>query len=148
MTALGICVVYQAQRPVVTVVAVGGSRDSPELEQSFDIKTGSTTLPDQVNDLVRALRSKIMGLSVEACVIRIADFTRTASNRQAPRNRLMIEGALTFACRDQAISNIHVLTGKDVGQALSMSKADAVAAGAALDVRRPDAASAALAGLN
>lgn len=85
---------------------------------------------------------------MEACVIQIANFTKASSSRQAPRHRLMIEGALTFACRDQAIPRIQILTGKDIGQALSISKADAVAAGAALDAKRQDAASAALAGLD
>ena len=128
-------------------VVLSGSRESPVVEHQFDVKAGTDGVPEQINDLVRALRSRIAGLGVERCVVRIADFSRTPNNKLAPRYRLMIEGALVFACRDQGVVHIQILPGKEVGAALSCSKEDALARGEQVDSKRREAASAAMAAL-
>jgi hypothetical protein len=148
VTALGICVVFQVGRPVVTGVAVSGVRDTPLVEQAFELKTSSTAIADQIDDLVRGLRSKLASMSVNRCVVKIADYSRIPNNKPAPRHRLMIEGALIFACRDQGIAEINVLNGKEVGAALSCSKEEAIAAGARLDDRKKEAAAAAIGALD
>jgi hypothetical protein len=147
MTALGISVSYQAAQPVVTGVVLAGARDALKIEHSFEIKTDTDDVPDQIDGLVRAVRSKINGLAIKSCVVRIADFARNPSNKPAPRHRLMIEGALVFAARDSGIGSVRILNGKDVGLALGTSKDDALGEAATIDAKRKEAVSAAIAGL-
>lgn len=147
MTALGISVGYQAGRPVATGVVLAGTRQAPAIEHSFEIKTAGGDVPEQIEGLVRAVRSKIAGLGVTSCIIRIADFSKTPSNKPAPRHRLMIEGALVFAARDSGIANVRILSGKDVGLALGVSKEDSLIQAAAVDGKKKEAVSAALVAL-
>ncbi|WP_344425067.1 hypothetical protein [Pseudonocardia ailaonensis] len=147
MGALGICIVYQVKRPVVTGVVLGGTSAEPAVEQVFELKSGSTAVAEQINDLVRALRSKLAGASIDRCVVKVADQSPKPSKLQAPRTRLMIEGALVFGCRDQGIVDIRIMNGRDIGLALGCSKDAAVKAGGDLAEKHAGACSAALAAL-
>lgn len=144
MIALGISVGYQATRPVVTGVVLSGSRNTPVIEHLFEVKTDTDDVPDQIEGLVRAVRSKITGLGIDGCVVRVADFSRSPSNKAAPRHRLMVEGALVFAVRDGGVAAVRIMNGKDVGQALGISKQEALSEAAAIEAKKSEAVSAAL----
>jgi hypothetical protein len=59
----------------------------------------------------------------------------------------MVEGALGYVCRDHKIQRVIYRNGKEVGEALGLSKADALSRGKALDSKRSVAAAAALTAL-
>lgn len=102
---------------------------------------------DQVEDLGRKLSSKLSALNPDAVVVCVADISPAGNRKAAPRHRLMIEGALGYVCRDHKIHQVTYRSGKEVGEALGLTKADALARGKALDPKRSAAAAAALTAL-
>jgi hypothetical protein len=120
---------------------------------SFDDFPGDNVpLPEQLHDGAEALRSRISSLAVERVVIRRADFSQGAGNREGTKLRLLLEGALTSAARSVVIDT-RIGTGKDTGAWFGSNKAGvdqaatSLLAAAGLPARYRDAASAALAGL-
>jgi hypothetical protein len=90
--------------------------------------------------------SKLTGIDASAIVIRIADRARIATQRPGPNNRLLLEGALAFVCRSK-IHQVMLRTGKEVGLSLGIPKSQAEVRGRELDPSAPEAAAAALSGL-
>lgn len=148
MLSLGICLAYQAKAPILTCVALTGTRSTAALEHAFDLKTSSDTPVEQLDDLARQVRSQLNSITPDRVVIRIADTSRTPNNSKAPRTRLMIEGAVAFAAREFVAGEVFFRSGKETGQALALSKDSAVTRGAEFDEKRKDAAAAALSGLD
>lgn len=148
MLSLGICVAYQAKAPILTCVALSGTRSTAILEHAFDLKTSSDTPVEQLDDLAKQVRSQLSSMTPDRVVIRIADTSKIPNKSKAPRTRLMIEGAIAFAAREFVAGDIFFRSGKEAGQALALSKESAVARGAELDDKRKDAAAAALSGLD
>lgn len=150
MTVLGLAVSFPASAkgsPVVCCVLLNGDRDHPTVADSFDLKTSSANIVDQVFDLAKALSSKLAGLDVETIRIRVADTAPAATRRIGPKHRLMIEGGLVLVCRQKVPNDVKVRSGKELGEDLGIRKDEAINRGKALDVKRQDAAAAALAGL-
>lgn len=115
--------------------------------ESCEIKTAAKEIVAQITDLGRKFQSKLSGYKPEAVVLRIADIPTQASRTAGPRHRLMIEGALTYGCNEQTVQDVTLCTGKEVGMALGMSKAEALARGRSIDAKHPEAASAGLVAL-
>jgi hypothetical protein len=134
------------KRPVVSCVLLDGTHDASVYIDGFDLKTASDHVLAQADDLAQQLSSRIGPAAVATAVIRIADFSPRASRSSGPRNRLLIEGALSFACKQHVI-DVDVRDGKEIGRTLKISKQQAEDAGAALDAARKAAASAALSAL-
>jgi hypothetical protein len=133
-------------KPVVTGVLLERSGEDPVLVESFSLKTTSTEIVDQLDDLGRQMSSKLSGLRVIRTVVRIADFQRVAARTAGSRHRLLVEGALSYACKVH-VSDVRILNGKEIGKSMGTSKEAADAAGSELDAGRREAASAALAAL-
>ena len=149
MRTLGIATGYPARncgRPAVTCVLIEGTRESPTVVDSFDLKTPADDPMDQLQDLARALSSKLSGLDVDAVVIRVADRSPKANQSLAPRRRLLIEGALALCCRDKT-TNVQARSGLELGRDMGMSKADLLSLARTIDTGRTDAAAAAVAAL-
>jgi hypothetical protein len=98
---------------------------------------------DQLQDLARALASKLSGLELDAAIIRVADRTPQANQSLTPRRRLLIEGALALCCRDKT-PRVDARSGRELGLDTGMSKADLLALARSIDAKRPDAAAAAV----
>jgi hypothetical protein len=145
MTALGIVAKPGAQ-PKVTCVHMEGTVERPHVLGRFDLKSSEKQLVDQIDHLGKALGSKLTGFDVDVIVIRIADRSTVATRRSGSGSRLLLEGALAFVCRSK-IEHVVLRTGKDVGSSLGMSKAQAEGRGKELDPTAPEAAAAALSGL-
>lgn len=150
MKTLGIATGYPAGnhgRPVVTCVLLEGSRSSSVVTEAFELKTPADDPMDQLQDLARALASKLSGLEMDVAIIRVADRSPQANQSATPRRRLLIEGALALTCRDKTP---HVLarSGRELGQDTGMSKADLFALARTIDPGRPDAAAAAVSALS
>jgi hypothetical protein len=118
------------------------------MQEACELRTAAPEVIDQVEDFGRKLSSKLSAWNPDAVVICIADVSPSGNRMAAPRHRLMIEGALGYVCRDHKIQQVVYRNGKDVGEALGMSKADALACGKALDSKRSAAAAAALTALS
>ncbi len=146
MKALGIATGYPAGshgRPVVACVLLEGSRSSPTVLDAFDLKTPADDPMDQLQDLARALASKLSGLEIDAAIVRVADRSPQANQTTTPRRRLLIEGALALSCREKT-PNVQARSGRELGQDVGMSKADLFALARTIDAGRPDAAAAAV----
>jgi hypothetical protein len=147
MRTVGLCVSIQNSKPSVACVVTDGTQGQPNLVTSFDLKTDASSLPGQIDDLAKALSSKIGALEVDVAVVRLADISPTGTRKAGPRIRLLIEGALTLVCERHTTSSVKLRTGKEVGEAMGISKAEALTAGQQLDSKRADASAAALSGL-
>jgi hypothetical protein len=133
-------------RPVVSCVLLEGFRASPTVLDAFELRTPADDLVDQLQDLARALASKISGLEIDAFVIRLADRAPQANQTTAPRRRLLIEGALALRCREQT-AQVSARTGRELAMDAGMLKADLIALGRKIDAGRKDAAAAAISAL-
>jgi hypothetical protein len=143
---LGIATGYPPRnsgRPAVSCVLLEGARDSPTVVDSFDLRTPADEPMDQLQDLARALSSKLSSLDVDAVVIRVADRSPRANQSVAPRRRLLIEGAIALCCRDKT-NDVRARSGLELGRDIGMSKADLIALAQTIDAARPDAAAAAV----
>ncbi|MEU3903954.1 hypothetical protein AB0F20_09055 [Streptomyces goshikiensis] len=149
MEVLGISVGFPTagRGPVVNCVVLQGSQGEPHLREACDLRTAASEVIDQVEDLGRKLSSKLSALNPDAVVVCVADVSPAGNRKAAPRHRLMIEGALGYVCRDHKIHQVTYRSGKEAGEALGLTKADALARGKALDPKRPAAAAAALTAL-
>jgi hypothetical protein len=146
MKAFGVATGYPSGnhgRPVVACVLLEGSRSSPTVLDAFDLKTPADEPMDQLQDLARALASKLSGLEIDAAVIRLADRAPQANQSPTPRRRLLIEGALALCCREK-IAQVDARTGRELGQDTGMSKAELLALAGTIDASRKDAAAAAV----
>lgn len=145
MTSLGIAVAM-ATRPVARCVLATGSRVEPALYEAFDLKTASDDVASQAEDLARQLSSRLGAVAIDAAVICVADFSPAASRAIGRRNRLLVEGALVYACKSNTQS-VLVRTGKDIGTSQGISKSAGQARGRLVDPARVEAAAAAVSGL-
>ena len=145
---IGLCVrMAKKGRPAAHAVVVEGTFDAPVHIDQFELSSMEHEVATQLRDLASGLRSRIAGLKPDRVVIRRADLARVASNKEGPRLRLLAEGALAAGARDE-ISDVVVLTGRDLGVRAAVSKGDLdTAAAHKLPGLPPEAAAAALVGL-
>lgn len=134
-------------KPVVSCVALSGTRESPQQVAGYELKTSASEIVAQIEDLCRKLSSELSSLKPDSAVIRVADAAPLANRKNGPRYRLMIEGALAYVCREHKLTPVVYHTGKECGDALSSNKAGAVSLGRDIDPKRAEAAAAALCGL-
>ena len=113
---------------MVTCVLLEGSRSSPAVVDAFDLKTPADDPMDQLQDLARALASKLSGLEIDAAIIRLADRSPQADQTTAPRRRLLIEGALALSCREKT-PNVQARSGRELGARRRPVQGGAVRAG-------------------
>jgi hypothetical protein len=128
-------------------VVANGTASNPSLVDAFDLKTDSPRVPGQLKDLARAFSSKLSGMPIDVVVIKLADVSPAGSRKAAPRHRLLIEGALALTCEQKVPDHVFLRTGKEIGEALGVSKKESQESGKALHGKRIDAATAALSGL-
>ena len=125
-----------------------GTQTSPALIEVFDLTSTNDGVPDQLRDLATGLRSRLVGLKPDRVVVRRADIPPKPSKHEGPRLRLLAEGALTAAARDE-VGDVLIGTGKELAARVPMKKAALEAhAEAALSGAPVEAAAAALAGLS
>lgn len=134
-------------RPTAKVVVLEGGYITPTLVDHFDLTSTEDEVPDQLHHLADGVRSRIEGLRPDRVVIRRADVAPKASNMEGPRLRLLAEGALASAARDQ-MSDVVLATAKDLATRTPLKKAELDARAGALFSGVPaEAAAAALSGL-
>lgn len=140
------------KRPVLRIVVVDGSSGSAAVERVEEISADDVNIVEQLFNFARAVESRIRGLKVDRVIVRRADVPTHASKKDAPRLRLLTEGAATGAARSFVVDT-RLAMGKELGQWYGNPKADLDAAGTALVAaagepsKYGEAAAAALAGL-
>jgi hypothetical protein len=135
-------------RPAARVVVLDGSWGAAFEHAHFDLTSNKQDIATILHDLASGLRSQLSGLKADRVVVRRADLPKKPNNNEGPRLRLLAEGALASAARDQ-VSDVLVLPGKDLAQrSPAPSKADLDSEAATQVPGSPvEAAAAALSGL-
>lgn len=133
-------------------VVLSDDTGSPVVIDSFAVTNDESDLATRLFDMAQAVRTRIATLGPTSVVIRRADFPPTGSRKEAPKVRLLAEGALTSASRAKC-EGTFLATAKEIGGWCSTDKAgldadarDLVKA-AGLPQKYFPAASAALGGL-
>lgn len=147
MRSAGVVVSIASKRPAALVVVLDGDHLNQTLVEKIRLTTIEPNAAAQAHDLASNLRNRLKGLAVERVIVRRADFPPRASNKEGPRLRLLMEGALAFASMDQ-VKSTSLLVGKDLAALTDLSKADLDAfAAEKFDAEFAQAAAAAIAAM-
>ena len=104
-------------RPMVEAVAVEGVFGAPQRVDAYSITSrAQDDLATQLHDIAAANGSKIASLCPDRVIVRRADRASIPSQREGPKTRLMAEGALAADARER-VSDVRLLSGRDVGRA-------------------------------
>lgn len=150
MRSLGILCTSTGGLPEVHSVLVVGDQSSI-VEHQVDpfsfIPASGMELPKQLSDLSKAFESYLSAEALDAAIVRTADFHRMLRVTDGLRNRFHAEGVLMERAVGYA-SVVRELSGLEVGQALGVSKSEALSRGEALaGANYKEIAAAALAGI-
>lgn len=144
------------KRPALRLVVVddgSGGGGAATVERVEEVSADDVDIVEQLLNVARAVESRVRGLNVDRVVVRRADVPTQASKKDAPRLRLLTEGAAAAAARSFVVDT-RLGMGKELAQWYGSPKADLDAAGAALVTnagehsKYGEAAAAALAGLS
>lgn len=113
-------------------VIVDDATGTPVVEDKFEITNDQADLTTRLFDMAENIRTKVDTVDPDRVAIRRADFPPAQSRKEAPKVRLLAEGALTSAARSKCI-HTYLGTGKDIGQWCASDK-DTVEAEAKLAV--------------
>ena len=154
MRTAGVAVAMASRgRPTTYLVIADDSGGTVRIYASDKFPAdASADLATRLLDTAEAVRSRLQGLEVARAVVRRADRPRQANNKDGPRFRLLMEGAVTSAARGVVVDTV-IGTGADTGAWYGTSKRDLdsaagrLVADAGLHEDYTEAASAALAAL-
>lgn len=134
------------------VVVLSDDSGSPVIADHFPVTNDESDLATRLFDMAQTVRTRIATLGPASVVIRRADFPPTGSRKEAPKVRLLAEGALTSASRAKC-ERTFLATAKEIGAWRGTDKAGldedakALVKAAGLPQKYIPAASAALGGL-
>lgn len=115
MVVVGVCVRVETEgRPTARAVLLDDSSGTPVLVETFEFSGDDVEYAQQLLDLSKSVATTIKGAGPDRVVIRRADFTPAASRKEAPKLRLLAEGAICASAREQ-IPDTHLGTGADIG---------------------------------
>jgi hypothetical protein len=123
----------------------------PIVSHVEEIAADDIDIVEQLFAVARGVESRLKGLNVDRVIVRRADVPTVASKKDAPRIRLLTEGAAVGASR-AAVVDTRLAMGVDLAHWCGQAKSDVDAAAAALVARGSkhakyaEAAAAALAG--
>lgn len=95
-------------------VVVDNSSGAPKIVDKFDVTNDEADLATRLYDMAENVRTKVDSLAPDAVVIRRADFPPTGSRKEAPKVRLLAEGALASASRHKCVDT-YLGSGRDFG---------------------------------
>lgn len=135
MRTLGIAVTMKAT-PVLSFVLLDNqtatdSSAEVAVEVQFEVPLEDRALAEQLGEAAKTVRGRVRSLAPDAVGVRRADWSNRASNRDGPRKRLLVEGAVTSAAYGEVMDTI-LLTGKECGLAHGSDKATVDAEAASL----------------
>src|SRR4051812_46480110 len=116
MRSVGVCVhLAKKGRPAARVVLLDGTWGAAAEHARFDLTSNKQDIATILHDLATGLRSLLSGMHADCVVIRRADKPKKPSNLDGSRLRLLAEGALASAARDE-VADVLILPGKDLAQ--------------------------------
>jgi hypothetical protein len=140
------------KRPTARIVVAGDAGGSAAIEEVLDLTGDDVDLHHQLHYASEALRTLLKSVNADRVVVRRADHAPRARQTDGPKNRLLMEGALTAAATS-VVPATRLGTGKETGEWFGSSKdgvdaaADVLLTSTGLRKYYLDATSAALAGL-
>lgn len=149
MKTLGIAMAMRA-RPTITFVVLDDHTDPHDpsavtVVDTIEVPLEDRPLAEQLGEAAKVVRGRVASLSLNAVVVRRADYSGRASHQDGRIRRLLLEGAITSAAYAVNIDTT-LLTGKECGQAHGSDKATVDAqAGELVQKKYQEAAAAALA---
>lgn len=152
MRVAGIAVeMVKPKRSALRICVVEDGGGTPTLSHAEEISADDVELVEQLFTVARGVESRLKGLSVDRVVVRRADIPMVGNKKDAPRIRLLTEGAASGAAR-AAIQDTRLAMGVELAHWYGQSKSDLDNAGAGLVAaagehgKYGEAAAAALAG--
>jgi hypothetical protein len=153
MRMVGVAVdASKPKRPAARIVVIDDASGAATIEEVLDLSGDDVDLPAQLHYAAEALRSHLKSVDANRVVVRRADYAPRARQTDGPKNRLLMEGALTSAATS-VVPDTRLGTGKETGEWFGSSKqavdaaADALLKSGAHHSRYLEATSAALAGV-
>jgi hypothetical protein len=139
------------KRPALRLCILDDSGTNTAITHAEEISADDIDIVEQLFTFARGVESRLKSLSVDRVIIRRADVPTVASKKDAPRVRLLTEGAAVGASR-AAVVDTRLAMGVELahwyGQPKNHLDAAAVTlvAGAGMHSKYSEAAAAALAG--
>jgi hypothetical protein len=153
MRVAGIAVeMVTPKRSALRLCVLDDGPGSPTITDAEEIAADDVDVVEQLLAVARGVESRVKSLGVDRVIVRRADVPMVASKKDAPRIRLLTEGAAAGAAR-AAITDTRLAMGVELAHWCSQSKSDLLAAADALVAaagkhsKYGEAAAAALAGL-
>lgn len=143
----------KSKRSALRLCVLDDGAGSLALSDAEEISADDVEIVAQLFTVARGVESRLKGLNVDRVIVRRADVPTVASKKDAPRIRLLTEGAAVGAAR-AAIQDTRLAMGVDLAHWHGQKKNDLDAAGAALvaaagkHAKYSEAAAAALAGFS
>lgn len=91
------------------------------VEAEFEVKSDQPDLAVQLGDTAKTITGRLRSLQPDVVVVRRADLPMRASNKEGPRLRLLMEGAVTAASHE-VIAHTSIRNGKDCGRVFGSNK--------------------------
>jgi hypothetical protein len=141
------------KRSALRLCVLDDGTGTPTLSHAEEISADDVEIVEQLFAVARGVESRLKGLRVDRVVVRRADVPTVASKKDAPRIRLLTEGAAVGAAR-AAIQDTRLAMGVELAHWSGQAKNDLDKAGAGLvaaagkHAKYRDAAAAALAGFH
>lgn len=139
------------KRPALRLCVLEGG-NSPIVGHCEEISADDVDVAEQLFGFARGVESRVKSLNVDRVIVRRADIPMVSSKKDAPRIRLLAEGAAVGGARS-AIKDTRLAMGVELAQWYGQSKSDldhdaaALVAAAGEHGKYGEAAAAALAGL-
>lgn len=151
MKVLGIAVRVSNRKSTVRLVLLEGDGGADEttatLMETVTVTGDEEVWASHVGNAASTVRGHAKSIRPDVVVVRRADQAPQGRNSDGPKLRLMIEGGIVAACRDD-ISDVRVLNGRECGKARGTTKDDLDArAGSIVTKSFTEAAAAALSAL-
>jgi hypothetical protein len=87
---------------------------APSIVDRFELPGDDVDFAEQLRDLSKAVASRLVSLAPDRVVVRRADFPPAGSRKEAPKLRLMAEGAVAAAAREEVVATF-IGTGQEIG---------------------------------
>ncbi|QWF21769.1 hypothetical protein KM427_23055 [Nocardioides sp. LMS-CY] len=115
MRVIGLAVAMQGESKATAYgVVVDNSSGTPVVADRFEITNDEADLATRLFDMAENIRTKVDSLKPDAVAVRRADFPPTGSRKEAPKVRLLAEGALVSAARSKCVAT-YMGTGRELG---------------------------------
>ena len=139
------------KRPALRLCILDDDGGNAAVSHAEEISADDVDIVEQLFAVARGVESRLKGLSVDRVIVRRADVPTVASKKDAPRIRLLTEGAAAGASR-AVVAETRLARGVELARWYGQAKNDLDAAAVALVAsggmhsKYADAAAAALAG--